>query len=218
LTWATLGHHPMSDVTVAALFVQRGGCYWDLPGVDPWDEARDARKYDGSWPVVAHPPCARWCQLAGLVEARYPHLRRGDDGGCFASALANVRRVGGGTGTPCVQHCMGDIRSTDPIDRRLDTHHHRSRVGLRGVAISVWTSGTQSDVALCGDAIAAILGLVSPARDHMDLVVRKPRDCAARRWAHERAICQNGESRTKPDAARFPRRPAVDRAQRKRPA
>jgi hypothetical protein len=80
--------------TIAALFVARGGVYWDLPGVDPWDERRDARLYAGQHPVVAHPPCARWCRLAGLVEARWGH-ERGVDGGCFASALANVRRVGG---------------------------------------------------------------------------------------------------------------------------
>ncbi len=80
--------------TVAALFVQRDGCYYGLPDVDPWDEARDARLYAGPHPVVAHPPCSRWCRLAGLVEARWGH-KRGDDGGCFASALASVRRWGG---------------------------------------------------------------------------------------------------------------------------
>lgn len=79
---------------IAALFVETGGCYFGLSGVDPWDEARDARTYGGSDPVVAHPPCARWCRLAGLVEARWGH-KRGEDGGCFASALANVRRCGG---------------------------------------------------------------------------------------------------------------------------
>lgn len=45
---------------IAALYVQTGGCYFGLPGVDPWDEARDARKYAGPYPVVAHPPCQRW--------------------------------------------------------------------------------------------------------------------------------------------------------------
>ena len=30
-------------MTVAALYVQAGGCYFELDGVDPWDEARDAR-------------------------------------------------------------------------------------------------------------------------------------------------------------------------------
>jgi hypothetical protein len=44
--------------------------------------------------VVAHPPCSRWCRLAGLVEARWGH-KRGEDGGCFAAALDAVRRYGG---------------------------------------------------------------------------------------------------------------------------
>jgi hypothetical protein len=79
---------------IAALYVQKGGCYFGLDGVDPWDEARDARKYNGPWPVVAHPPCARWCRLAGLVEHRWGY-KRGDDGGCFAAALASVREHGG---------------------------------------------------------------------------------------------------------------------------
>jgi hypothetical protein len=65
-----------------------------LPDVDPWDAKRDARNYNGPHPVVAHPPCSRWCRLAGLVEARWGH-QRGHDGGCFKSALADVRRFGG---------------------------------------------------------------------------------------------------------------------------
>lgn len=80
--------------TIAALYVATEGCYFGLDGVDPWDEKRDARKYDGPYPVVAHPPCARWCRLAGLVEKRWGH-KRGDDGGCFAAALQSVRTYGG---------------------------------------------------------------------------------------------------------------------------
>lgn len=80
--------------TVAALYVDPGGIYSTLPGVELWDEARDARRYDGPHPVVAHPPCARWCRLAGLVEHRYGYQRGADDG-CFAAALASVRRWGG---------------------------------------------------------------------------------------------------------------------------
>lgn len=79
---------------IAALFVQTNGAYFGLPDVDPWDEKRDARLYDGPHAVVAHPPCSRWCRLAGLVEARWGH-KRGDDDGCFASALASVRKFGG---------------------------------------------------------------------------------------------------------------------------
>lgn len=79
---------------IAALFVQKNGTYFGLPNVDPWDESRDAMKYEGPFPVIAHPPCARWCQLAGLVEARWGY-KQGEDGGCFASALASVRKWGG---------------------------------------------------------------------------------------------------------------------------
>ena len=80
--------------TIAALYVDPRGIYAGVDGIDLWDEARDARLYAGPYPVIAHPPCARWCRLAGLVEARWGH-RRGDDGGCFAAALAAVRRWGG---------------------------------------------------------------------------------------------------------------------------
>lgn len=83
-----------TEPTVAALFVEKGGVYYGLEGVDPWDEERDARTYAGPWPVVAHPPCARWSRLAGFTEARYG-LKRGEDGGCFAAALSAVRRFGG---------------------------------------------------------------------------------------------------------------------------
>ena len=80
--------------TIAALFVDPRGSYADIHGIDLWDEVRDARRYAGPHPVVAHPPCSRWCRLAGLVEARWGH-KRGEDGGCFAAALAAVRRWGG---------------------------------------------------------------------------------------------------------------------------
>lgn len=94
-------------MTVAALFVQRGGVYWDLPGVDPWDEARDARKYAGPWPVVAHPPCQRWGRYwgGGPMLARTPKQKRlGDDGGCFAAALHAVRAWGGVLEHPEASH------------------------------------------------------------------------------------------------------------------
>jgi hypothetical protein len=84
-----------APVTVAALYVETGGAYFDLPGVDPWDEARDARLYDGPHPVVAHPPCQKWCLLAPFNARRIAGYYVGDDGGCFAAALDAVRTWGG---------------------------------------------------------------------------------------------------------------------------
>jgi len=79
---------------IAALYVETGGCYFGLDGVDPWDEARDARKYAGPHPVVAHPPCSRWGQMAPVNQARYGQPI-GDDEGCFSAALHAVRTWGG---------------------------------------------------------------------------------------------------------------------------
>lgn len=84
---------------IAALYVQTGGSYFGLQGVDPWDEQRDARRYPGPHPIVAHPPCQRW----GKLWAGQPlHIKRtgerktkGDDLGCFKCALADLRRWGG---------------------------------------------------------------------------------------------------------------------------
>ncbi len=79
---------------IAALFVDAKGPYASLQGVDPWDEKRDARAYAGELPVVAHPPCERWGRFAEGAPA-HKRFKLGEDGGCFKSALASVRRVGG---------------------------------------------------------------------------------------------------------------------------
>lgn len=80
---------------IAALYVQPDGVYAGLDGVDVWDEARDARSYDGPHPCIAHPPCQRWGRF-WHGSTRKPHqFKMGDDGGCFAAALSAVRRWGG---------------------------------------------------------------------------------------------------------------------------
>lgn len=79
---------------IAALYVDPKGCYAELDGVDPWPESRDARLYAGPYSVVAHPPCASWCRLAGFREATHGY-KRGEDGGTFEAALNAVRTYGG---------------------------------------------------------------------------------------------------------------------------
>lgn len=91
---------------IAALYVDARGIYSGRSDVDVWDISRDARKYDGPWPVVAHPPCERWGRYwSGGPSAR---VRRtlGDDGGCFAAALASVRTFGGVLEHPEASHAF----------------------------------------------------------------------------------------------------------------
>jgi len=71
---------------VAALYVDPRGPYPAL--VEHWwDEARDAKTYDGPWPVVAHPPCGAWGNLR--------HLNQRDDADCGPRAVEQVRMWGG---------------------------------------------------------------------------------------------------------------------------
>jgi hypothetical protein len=57
-------------MTVAALYVDLGGPYPHIFDVQcyglPW---RDARRYEGPWPVVAHPPCGPWSRLSHQYQA-----------------------------------------------------------------------------------------------------------------------------------------------------
>lgn len=82
---------------IAALFVEKWGCYSNLDIVDLWDINRDARNYDGPFPVVAHPPCQLWGRFAKINFIRWggDHNQPGNDGGCFLSALNSVKKFGG---------------------------------------------------------------------------------------------------------------------------
>lgn len=81
---------------IAALFVASDGPYIGLSGIDPWTSDRDARKYPGISPVIAHPPCERWGRYwSGGPNPKAKRRTLGDDGGCFEAALSAVRKWGG---------------------------------------------------------------------------------------------------------------------------
>lgn len=84
---------------IAALYIKTNGSYFGLPGIEPWDQGKDARKYKGPYPVVAHPPCQRWGKMwfgqPLTVKRTGKRKKKGDDGGCFEAALNAVRQYGG---------------------------------------------------------------------------------------------------------------------------
>lgn len=91
---------------IAALYVERGGPYFDMPGVDPWDVERDARKYAGPHPIVAHPPCGPW----GCLR----HLYRGAEHDCAPHAVELVRRFGGVLEHPAYSKLWSAIAMPQP--------------------------------------------------------------------------------------------------------
>ena len=99
---------------IAALFVEDGGIYANLPDVEIWTIDRDARRYAGPWPVVAHPPCQRWGRFWHGSTSKPHQFRLGDDGGCFEAALNAVRRYGGVLEHPADSHAWGQFELHKP--------------------------------------------------------------------------------------------------------
>jgi len=104
-------------VKIAALFVETNGCYYGLNNVDPWDIDRDAREYNGPYPVVAHPPCQLWGKMANVNYSRWggEHNKPGNDKGCFKSALSSVNRFGGVLEHPAQSYAWAAYNLEKPI-------------------------------------------------------------------------------------------------------
>lgn len=71
------------------LFAEQTGTYATEPRADVWHEARDARRFAGDAPVIAHPPCRLWCRLAHQSTAP------DEEKALAVFALATVRKNGG---------------------------------------------------------------------------------------------------------------------------
>lgn len=75
--------------TVAVLFARADSNYKALPGCDVWDIERDARRWPGGAPVVAHPPCRAWGRLRQFAKPRP------DEKALALFAVDQVRKFGG---------------------------------------------------------------------------------------------------------------------------
>lgn len=92
---------------VAALYIDPRGPYPSMPGVEAWDEARDARTYAGPHPIVAHPPCGPWSRMRGLCTRQ--------DKGCAPRAVEQVRAYGGVLEHPQLSRLWRHCRLPEPF-------------------------------------------------------------------------------------------------------
>jgi hypothetical protein len=122
---------------IAALFVETNGVYFNLPDIDPWDQSRDARLYNGPYPVIAHPPCQLWGKMARVNFARWggEHNRPGNDNGCFKSALASVEKWGGVLEHPSQTYAWKDFGLRKPQKNKWIKDHDNI-----GWVCEVWQS------------------------------------------------------------------------------
>lgn len=155
----------------AALYVHRGGPYYRIPGVDCWDEARDARLYQGPHPVVTHPPCGPWGVLSWSCYLQDPALA--------PIAAAQVRRWGGVLEHPRRSRLWDVIDAVHAgagryLDIRQVWYGHRAIKSTR-----LWLVGVELDVemaflasadrgvaatATCQGGDRALPGMGRPAR------------------------------------------------------
>lgn len=80
---------------VAALFVRRDSHYKAMPGVDCYDEDRDALTWPGGVPGIFHPPCRRWSRLAHFVKGSPESAEAQYERNLAMWSMAMVRRFGG---------------------------------------------------------------------------------------------------------------------------
>lgn len=76
-------------IDVAVLFARADSHYKSIDGCDVYDMERDARTFDGPFPVVAHPPCRAWGRLRSFAKPR------ADERNLARLAVALVREFGG---------------------------------------------------------------------------------------------------------------------------
>lgn len=85
-------------MNVAALYCRADSVYKAIPGVEVWDAERDARRYAGPFPIVAHPPCAQWGRLRFFARSDASLAA------CGPLAVDQARRFGG-----VVEHPRGSL-------------------------------------------------------------------------------------------------------------
>ena len=99
----------MTPPTVAILYARQDSIYKTMPGCDVWDIDRDARRWPGGCPVVAHPPCRLFGHLAHAATQARPDEKR------YAyQCIHHIRRNGGVLEHPKASKLWCEMKLPEP--------------------------------------------------------------------------------------------------------
>jgi hypothetical protein len=96
--------------TCSVLFARSDSVYKKL-GVDVWDAERDALKWPGGNPVIAHPPCRAWGRLRHFAKPAPGEMD------LARWSVAQVRRWGGVLEHPATSKLWEDQNLPEPNQR-----------------------------------------------------------------------------------------------------
>lgn len=154
--------------SVAVLFARADSNYKALPECDVYDMERDARTYDGPFPVVAHPPCRGWGSFAWRANVRP------DERNLARLSVALVRAFGGVLEHPVTSALWSDQMLpapgsrdqfggfTLPIDQHWWGHRACKKTLLYIVGIE---PGNVPDMPISFSAPTHVIGDVGRAKD-----------------------------------------------------
>jgi hypothetical protein len=80
----------MDNIKYVSLFVRADSAYKKREQWDSYDQSRDALSYNGSTPVVCHPPCRAWGRLSHMAH----NVREGEASLALWS-IEKIRELGG---------------------------------------------------------------------------------------------------------------------------
>jgi hypothetical protein len=120
---------------ISILFAARNSVYKTIPGLDVWDEERDALNWPGGNPGIFHPPCRLFCALKHLSTAPESEKK------LSYWAVEKVRRWGGVLEHPAsstlwrdmdlpIPGCSDDYGFTFGLDQFWFGHLARKRTRL----------------------------------------------------------------------------------------
>jgi hypothetical protein len=116
---------------VAVLFARSDSIYKSLPDCDVWDIERDAMRWPGGCPVIAHPPCRAWGRLRTFAKPGEGERE------LALFAVDQIRQWGG-----VLEHPAGSLLWPA---KELPEPGERDRFGGYTLWISQWWFGHKAD-------------------------------------------------------------------------